>query len=292
MIKSMTGFGKMETFWQGTPISVEVRSVNHRYREVVVRLPKAYVGLEEHIKQLVCSRCSRGRLDVTLTIGTGKGQANAVSWDRSLARRYYRILQDIQREFQIDQKVDVSLLASFRDIFSVKEGIGPDKKCEAVMKRLMLGALDHLDRMRRREGKVLLTDISNRVKSQARIFRNIQLRLPKVVEGYYQRMKERIQLLSGSHGVDQARLAQELAIFADRCDVTEEMIRSQSHLNQFTSLLKKREPVGRQLDFLLQEMGREINTIGSKANDAEISSCVVQLKSGLEKIREQVQNVE
>ena len=163
---------------------------------------------------------------------------------------------------------------------------------DRTVKRLVSGAVEVLDRMRRREGKALQADMMKRVQVVRRIQGHIRRRLPMVTKGYYDRMKDRIKDLLGEGSLDDQRLRQELAIFADRCDITEELTRLDSHCRQFDVMVKGKEPVGRQLDFLLQEMGREVNTIGSKANDAEISKSVVQLKGELEKIREQVQNVE
>ena len=212
--------------------------------------------------------------------------------DRPLARLYHRVLEDLRREFRLGGQIDIELLASFREIFHVAETPIDDHHMSRVVKRLTSGALADLDYMRSKEGKVLQADIAKRLKAIREIHRSIQRRLPLVVKGLQERMRARVQALVGSTGEPETWLNRELAVFADRCDVTEELTRFQSHGIQFEEMIKKREPVGRQLDFLLQEMSREVNTIGSKANDAEISQHVIQLKSELEKIREQVQNVE
>jgi uncharacterized protein (TIGR00255 family) len=166
------------------------------------------------------------------------------------------------------------------------------KAVNRAVKRLVSGAVEELDRMRQREGKALQADMVKRIQVVKQVQGHIRRRLPKVAKDYYDRMTSRIKDVLGDRGLDDQRLRQELAIFADRCDITEELTRLDSHCQQFDSMVKSKEPVGRQLDFLLQEMGREVNTIGSKANDADISKSVVQLKAELEKIREQVQNVE
>ena len=292
MLKSMTGFGKREGTCHGLAVAVEIRSVNHRFREIVIRVPKGELEWEEELKTLVARKCRRGRIELVVAYGRGHERGRHVTLDRPLARLYHGVLDDLRREFRLGGQIDIELLASFREIFRVAETPIDDDHMNRVVKRLVSGALADLDRMRSKEGKALQVDIAKRLKAVRAIHRSIDRRLPLVVKGFHERMRARVQALAGPASEQDTRLDKELALFADRCDVTEELIRFQSHGIQFEEMIKKREPVGRQLDFLLQEMGREVNTIGSKANDAEISKHVVQLKSELEKIREQVQNVE
>ncbi len=290
MLKSMTGFGKREGASHGLAVAVEVRSVNHRFREIVLRVPKGGFEWEEELKAQVARKCRRGRIELVVVYGKSQERGKRVTLDRPLARHYYRALKDLQREFRLGGNIDVELLASFRDIFRIAETPIDDKHLNRVVKRLTSGALADLDRMRSKEGKALQVDIAERLKAMREIHRSVERRLPLVVKGLQERLRSRVDALAG--GEQETWLNKELALVADRCDVTEELIRFRSHGAQFEEMLKKREPVGRQLDFLLQEMGREVNTIGSKANDAEIAKQVIQLKSELEKIREQVQNVE
>lgn len=292
MLKSMTGFGKREGTSHGLAVTVEVRSVNHRFREIVIRVPKGGLEWEEELKALVARKCRRGRIELLVAYGKGSERDKHVTLDRSLARHYHRVLEDLRRDLRLEGQIDIGLLASFRELFRVGETPIDDQHMRRVVNRLVSGALADLDRMRSKEGKALQVDITKRLKAFREISRSIQHRLPLVVKGLQDRMRARVQALTGSTGEPETWLNKELAAFADRCDVTEELTRLQSHGIQFEEMVKRREPVGRQLDFLLQEMGREVNTIGSKANDAEISRQVVQLKSELEKIREQVQNVE
>ena len=292
MLKSMTGFGKREGTCHGLAVAVEVRSVNHRFREIVIRMPKGDLKWEEELKALVARKCRRGRIELVVAYGKGNERGKHVTLDRPLARLYHGALEDLRRDFRLGGGIDIELLASFREIFRVAETPIDDKHMNQVVRRLVSGALTDLDHMRSKEGKTLQGDIAKRLKAVRAIHQSIQRRLPLVVKGLHERMRARVQALVGSTGEPEARLDKELALFADRCDVTEELIRFRSHGAQFEEMLKRREPVGRQFDFLLQEMGREVNTIGSKANDAEISKHVIQLKSELEKIREQVQNVE
>lgn len=290
MLKSMTGFGKREGASHGLAVAVEVRSVNHRFREIVLRVPKGGFEWEEELKAQVARKCRRGRIELVVVYGKSQERDKRVTLDRPLARHYYRALKDLQREFRLGGNIDVELLASFRDIFRIAETPIDDKHLNRVVKRLTSGALADLDRMRSKEGKALQVDIAERLKAMREIHRSVERRLPLAVKGLQERLRSRVDALAG--GEQETWLNKELALVADRCDVTEELIRFRSHGAQFEEMLKKREPVGRQLDFLLQEMGREVNTIGSKANDAEIAKQVIQLKSELEKIREQVQNVE
>lgn len=292
MIKSMTGFGKREATVQGMTISVEIRSVNHRFREIVMRLPKGKNELEEDLKNVVAKQCTRGRIEVSVVSGGGKESPKILKLDRHMARQYHQVLKDMQRDLKLGGSIDVSFLGSFREIFTVGEQVVDSQAFNRTVKRLLSGAVEDLDRMRRREGKALQADMVKRVQVIKQAQRHIRRRLPLVTKGYYDRVKARVKDVLSVGTLDDQRLRQELAIFADRCDITEELIRLDSHCQQFDGLLKAKEPVGRQIDFLLQEMGREVNTIGSKANDAEISKFVVQLKGELEKIREQVQNVE
>ena len=292
MLKSMTGFGKREASYRGLTYVAEVRSVNHRFREVVTRGPRGLSHMEDQLKALVAKQCSRGRIEVTVSTTIGSELPKAMTLNRGLAQRYHHILQELKKECKLQGSIDVALLASFRDIFQSGDNAEGFKKTDPLIKRIVAGALSDLDRMRSVEGKALHKDILKRLQHVRDSLQKIQRRAPMVVRGYFERMQSRVRELLGSVPPDADRLHQELAQFADRCDVSEELTRLDSHVEQFATLLKGSEPVGRQLDFLLQEMGREVNTIGSKANDAEISKQVVYVKSELEKIREQVQNVE
>lgn len=292
MIKSMTGYGRAESAWAGGAVTVELRAVNHRFCEVVTRLPRTLSGLEDDLKRTVQGRCQRGRIELSVSLtGVTEGE-KALSLDRSLAKQYYHLLRDLQRELRLGGTVDVALLAGFRDIVTVSEQPVVTPRLKQLVKRLAAGALDDLDAMRRREGLALARDTKARLRLVRKEAQAIGIRAPLVVRGYFDRMKERVEKLAGTAPIDQGRLSQELAQYADRCDLTEELTRLNSHLSQFDAALKSRESVGRTMDFLLQEMGREVNTIGSKGNDAEIAAHVVHIKSELEKIREQVQNIE
>lgn len=292
MIKSMTGYGRREAAWSGMSVVVEVKAVNHRYCEIVTRLPKALAGREDELKRLVQARCQRGRIELAVLLSGKPDGEKAVSLDRALAKQYYRMLCDLRRDLRLRGEVDLAMLAGFKDMVTVSEKPQDDRRLGALAARLLTGALTDLEAMRRREGQALARDTKQRLRMIQGTVALIEARAPQAVDAHFERMKARVAALSASAQVDAGRLAQELALYADRSDVTEELTRLRSHLAQFDDGLKSREPIGRTLDFLLQEIGREVNTVGSKANDAEIAGHVVRLKAELEKIREQVQNIE
>ncbi len=292
MLNSMTGFGKREGASHGLAIVVEVRSVNHRFREIVTRLPKGRLEREEELKALVAKHCRRGRIELTVTYAKESVGGKLLTVDWPVARQYYETLKRVQKEFNLRGQIDIGLLASFREIFRVADIALDETTTGRVVKRLVSGALADLDRMRSTEGKALQVDIVKRLTYVRELHRSIQRRLPRAVQGLQDRMRARVRELADLPDGEESKLTHEVAFLADRCDVSEELTRLQSHMTQFSEMVKQRDPVGRQLDFLLQEMGREVNTIGSKANDADIAQSVIKMKSELEKIREQVQNVE
>jgi uncharacterized protein (TIGR00255 family) len=288
----MTGYGRREAAWAGGTVAAEMRSVNHRFCEIIIRLPKMLSGMEDELKRIIQQQCARGRIELGVFLAGGKEAGKCLTLDRVLVRQYYRLLCELQRDLRLSGSIDVALLTGFRDIISVVDRPVLERRLVQIVKRLVSAALSDLVTMRRREGTVLAQDARVRLRSIHDAKASIGARAPLVAQGYFERMKSRVKKLAGSDNLDQGRLYQELAAYADRCDVTEELTRLDSHLAQFDASLRKREPVGKMLDFLLQEMGRETNTIGSKANDAEIATHVVRIKSELEKIREQVQNIE
>jgi uncharacterized protein (TIGR00255 family) len=292
MIKSMTGYGRREAAVGTGSVVVEVRAVNHRYCEVVTRLPRTLSVLEEQLKKTVQGRCQRGRIELTVSLSGEREGGKTLRLDRSLARQYYRVLRELQKDLRLGGTIDISLLAGFRDLVSMSDQPTEDPRLARTVSRLLTGALSDLDAMRRREGRALASDVMARLRAIRTEKQAVRARAPHVVRAYFERLKTRVATLTGQDPADPGRLHQELAQYADRCDITEELTRLDSHLAQFETAIKRREAVGRTLDFLLQEMGREVNTIGSKANDAEIATHVVRMKGELEKIREQVQNIE
>jgi uncharacterized protein (TIGR00255 family) len=293
----MTGYGRAEGRHKGTPIVVEMRSVNHRYCEVVTKLPRALQAHEERFKSVVQGHVARGRVDVTVNYNGERDPGRGVQLDKGLARRYLALLKDLQRDLRVEGTPDLALLAGFRDIIRPVELAAEDRQAVGAVERILSRALKALAGMRRQEGLALERDLLARLDEIEGRLAAIRVRLPAILEEHHTRLQTRVnRLLEGGAGlrerVDPGRLAQEVALLAERSDVSEEITRLDSHVRQFKSFLRKSEPVGRSLDFLLQEMNREVNTIGSKVADASVTQEIVAAKAEFEKLREQVQNVE
>jgi uncharacterized protein (TIGR00255 family) len=292
MIRSMTGFGRQHAPWQDGAVTVEARSVNHRFLEVACRLPRPLHALEEQFKKAVQQRCTRGRVDLTVVIQGGKGRGVVISLDQAMAKQYHQALRRLKTTLKLPGSIDVALIAGLRDVLTVSDQPPEDPQLAALARKLVDDALDQMQAMRQREGLALAKDIQGRIQTLRQHRSAVADRAPITLQEGFQRMKQRIDQLLGGDTPDVPRLHQELAMYADRGDITEEIVRLDSHMLQFEEQLKRAESVGKTLDFLLQEMGREVNTIGSKANDAVIAGHVVHMKAELERIREQVQNVE
>lgn len=292
MMKSMTGFGRRQGPWSEGVVSVEVRSVNHRFLETSIRLPKSMSGLEESFKKMIQRHCVRGRVDLTVLLQGSRGNVRAVQLDVSLAKQYHQILHTLQRTLKLKGSIDIGLMAGFRDIIALSEQPADDPKLTKLVEKLGLLAVSDMRKMREREGALLAQDILGRLDQVRECRSAVSSRAPLIAQENFDRMKQRVEKLLADPIPDLPRLNQELALYADRCDITEELVRLDTHMVQFERALQGTEPVGKTLDFLLQEVGREVNTIGSKANDAAIRANVVRMKAELERIREQIQNVE
>jgi len=292
MISSMTGYGRRQTTWPDGTVTVEIRSVNHRFLEVACRLPRTLSHLEEGIKKVVQQRCARGRVDLSVLVQSGKGKAASINLDQALAKQYHRALQGLKKSLKLSGPIDVALIAGLRDVVSVSEQPAEDPRLGKVVEKVVAQTVDDLRAMRQREGQALASDMRARLGILRGYREAVRSRAPVAVNESFDKMKLRVQKLIEGEIPDMPRLHQELAIYADRADITEELVRLDSHMVQFDQQLNRAESVGKTLDFLVQEMGREVNTIGSKANDAEITSTVVKMKAELERIKEQVQNVE
>jgi uncharacterized protein (TIGR00255 family) len=292
LLHSMTAFGRGEAEGDGYRFTVEVRSVNHRFCDVQVKLPRRYSQFEEEIRKRAAASFSRGRIEVGVTADEALEKAEHLTVDVELARTYARLLRDLQKDLGLGADLRLEALLTFRDIFI----IGEDEESRGRSWRVLSGALDgaiaECVRMRTEEGANIAADFSKRLQRLEKLAGEIEARAPLVVQEARDRLAERIQALLGEVPVDEGRLAQETALFADRSDITEEVVRLRSHVRQFRDQLDSVGPRGRQLEFLLQEMNREINTIGSKANDLAISRQVIEAKTELERMREQVQNIE
>lgn len=292
MIKSMTGFGRRQGLWADGTVSVEVRSVNHRFLETSIRLPKSMNGLEESFKKTIQQHCVRGRVDLTVLLQGSRGSTRAVQLDVGLAKQYHQALRTLQRTLKLKGSIDIGLMAGFRDIVALSEQATDDPKLTKMVEKLGSLAVSDMVKMREKEGVLLAQDILARLDLVRQCRSAIASRAPFIAQETFDRMKQRVEKLLTEAIPDLPRLNQELALYADRCDITEELVRLDTHMIQFERALQGTESVGKTLDFLLQELGREVNTVGSKANDAGIRADVVRMKAELERIREQIQNVE
>lgn len=292
MIKSMTGFGRRQGLWSDGTVTVEVRSVNHRFLETSIRLPKSMSGLEESFKKTIQQQCVRGRVDLTVLLQGSRGSTRAVQLDVGLAKQYHQALRTLQRTLKLKGSIDIGLMAGFRDIVALSEQAADDPKLTKIVEKLGLLAVSDMVKMREKEGALLAQDILARLDHVRECRSAVSSRAPSIAKDTFDRMKQRVEKLLVDAIPDLPRLNQELALYADRCDITEELVRLDTHMIQFERALQETESVGKTLDFLLQELGREVNTIGSKANDAPIRADVVRMKAELERIREQIQNVE
>lgn len=292
MVRSMTGFGRAQRIVDRWDITVELRSVNHRFLEYSARVPRTYAYLEEKLKGYLKASISRGKVDVSVTIQPVSGSATRVTIDHSLAREYLEALTQLSEDLQVKNDVTVSQLARFGDIFTVTRVQEDEDQVWEAVSQVAKEAVERFVSMREAEGRRMEQDLRNRLVTIEGLVAQVEERSPQTVEAYRTRLYNRLQEVLADKAVDQQRVLTEAAIFAEKVAVDEETVRLRSHIHQFRDILDSGEPVGRKLDFLVQEFNRESNTIGSKAQDMEVARIVVDLKAEIEKIREQIQNVE
>ena len=292
MIKSMTGYGRGEANTTGKKFTFELKAVNHRYNEVVLRLPRTLTPLEDRIRRLIQARVSRGRVDGFLGLEECGGKKATVKVDKALAAAYYNAMNELQENLGIGGDIKLKQLVALPGVLTVEEPADDVEEWWPAIQQAVEAAVESLVRMRLVEGEQLARDLRGRAEQLTKLNQSIKERSPIVVEDYRERIGARLNDYMRDGIITPERLAAEATIFAERSSITEETVRLESHLQQMTSCLTAGESVGRKLDFLIQEMNREINTIASKANDLVISRAVVDAKSELEKIREQVQNIE
>jgi len=289
----MTGFSRHENQNEDLTCKVEIRSVNNRFIDINTRLPKSLAPLELPLKKMVKSKCARGSFDISISIAkNGDSEANLeVAPNLPLATEYLNAFKNIQEGLGLKGEIDINTILSQRDV--VKPEL---KKVEDSSEEIVLQTVDKtltdLVKMREDEGENLEKDILNQISSIKALGKLISTKQSITVQEFQDKLKEKIQSLTTGIEIDPARIAQESALLADRCDVTEELVRLESHLDQFNKLVASHEPQGRKLEFLTQEINREVNTIGSKTIDLEVSKAVIEMKSCLEKIREQLANIE
>jgi uncharacterized protein (TIGR00255 family) len=291
MIKSMTGYGKGEAPHGGGRLTVEIRSVNHRYGEVYVKLPRNLMIFEKDVRKIVSERLRRGKIEVFIQHEPGV-EGSTLAVNMKLAKAYVEAFSNLKKTLGLVGEVTLPMIVAQKDVLAADESHAVDASLGEALLAAVRNALENIEAMRKKEGEALLTDLRKRAETVSTLAAMVVRRAPLVVRDYRERLKERLAQLTADSTVSEERLIQEVAIMADRCDITEELVRLDSHLKQFDAALSIAEPVGRKLDFLLQEVSREVNTMGSKANDSEITRHVVELKTEIEKIREQVQNIE
>ncbi len=292
MLRSMTGYGRYQQMIGGRDILVEIRSVNHRYFEFSARVPRVYGYLEEKMKSFVQSRVSRGKVDVNVTVFTVEGQDAVVELNRSLAQGYLSALRSVSEGYQLQDDLSLSVLSRFPDVFSVRKAAEDEEVIWDAVRTVAEEALSRFVEMREKEGEKMRQDISGRLDVIEEWVGEIERRSPETTKAYRERLYAKLREVLEERAVDESRILTEAAVFSERVAVDEETVRLRSHLNQYRSFLSSKEPIGRKLDFLTQEVNREINTIGSKAQDLAVTRIVVDLKSEVEKIREQIQNIE
>jgi uncharacterized protein (TIGR00255 family) len=292
MLKSMTGYGRGEGETALGKVTLESRSVNHRFSDINIRLPKRLAIFESRIKEIVRSKVFRGRIDVSIKLDAAAGEKLQLQVDFPLAEQYVQALLALKDKFQLKGEITLELLAEAKDLISAKEEVGDIEPYWLEIVPVLKRSLQEMDEMKCSEGNALSKDIRIRVDRIIEQLKEIKMQIPSYVNAYQNRLRERLRSLLDGIDVDPGRLQQEIALLAERTDITEEIVRAESHLGQFMLLFAGNDSVGRKMDFLIQEIHREVNTVSAKANDAEISQKVVEIKGELEKIREQVQNIE
>lgn len=292
MVKSMTGYGRAVETVNGREFTVEIRSVNNRYLDCTVKLPRALSFAEDTVKQAVKASISRGKVDVFVSQRSEGMPEVTVSLNRDVAAAYIRAMRQMAEEFQIREDISVALVSQMSDVFTVDRPQVDEEQLLADLMRVVGHALEGYDAMRSREGEALKADLTGRGNTIRSLVSQVEEGSPQTVADYRTRLYQKLQEVLANTAIDESRILTEAAIFADKVAVDEETVRLRSHLEQMDSMLATGGPIGRKLDFLLQEMNREANTIGSKCTDLRLARVVVDIKAELEKIREQTQNIE
>ncbi len=292
MIKSMTGFGSAKGTVEGIEITVELKSVNNRYLDTSVRLPRNFLFAEEVIKSAVQSHISRGKVDVFVTVNSSMADDVAVSVNEPLLKGYYDAIHHIADEYSIPCEISALSLSRFPDVLTVEKKELDSEKISEGIKSITEAALSDFDAMRIREGEKLGNDVLEKLGTISKLVSAVEEQSPKTVEDYRARLRQKLNEVLGTAGIDENRILTEAAVYADKVAVDEETVRLRSHMSQLSGMVNGSSPIGRKMDFLIQEFNREANTIGSKCQSSAIAYLVVDIKSEIEKIREQIQNIE
>ena len=291
MLKSMTGYGRINIKKEEREYQVEIKSVNHRYLDISVKIPKQLSFLEDDIKKEIAKKIKRGKVEVFITYNNSSLDEINIKINKELAKAYIKELKELAMEENISSDICVNDIVKYPDVLSIQKN-GEDEKVKEELIAAVSEATNNLYDMRAREGKRLTKDFLERLEYIKNKINEISSLSTGLIQEYVVKLEGRIKQLLQDKEIDKERLAQEVVIFADKCSVEEEITRLDSHIKQFKELINSENPIGKKLDFLIQEMNRETNTIGSKANNLEITNNVVDLKTEIENIREQVQNIE
>lgn len=295
MARSMTGFGRGQAIAADRKCSVEIKSINSKYCDIQIRLPKILNGLENRIREMTANTLNRGKIDIFIYYEDNTADSKIVTVDLPLVHAYRQAFEEISGIIGSPERVSASQIAKMNDVLQVESAQVDEEAVWTLLSAALSEALRAIGIMREKEGDSLVFDVRNKCAVLESFRQKILERAPFVSEEFRDRLRTRITDLAGDLAkalIDEQRLAMEVAVFADKCAIDEELVRLDSHIGQLQSTLLEKQAVGKKLDFILQEMNREINTIGSKANDITITKCVVEMKTELEKIREQIQNIE
>lgn len=292
MIKSMTGYGSAKGTVDGLEISVELKSVNNRYLDTSIRLPRSFLFAEEPIKSKVQSHISRGKVDVFVSVDASQAGDMVVKVNEALLKGYLEAIGHISREYGLPQDLTALSISRFPDVLTVEKKDLDAEAISAGILDVVERALQDHDLMRLREGEKLREDVLSRLETIRSLVETVEEKAPATVADYRMRLEQKMEEVLGATGIDENRILAEAAIFADHIAVDEETVRLRSHMSQLESMIRGNSPIGRKIDFLIQEFNREANTIGSKCQNSQIAHVVVDLKSEIEKIREQIQNIE
>lgn len=291
MIKSMTGYGKGNLIQNSRSYQIEIKSVNHRYLDISVKMPRAISYLEEKIKQEISTKVKRGKIDVFINFENNSAEGKEIKINTEIAKIYINELKTLAQNENINANIEVTEISKFPDVLSI-QNVQDDEQIQKEVVEVTNIAVDKLVEMRQIEGKKMAEDLLNRIQYIKEKIIKISSLSTRLIEEYVVKLESRIKEILVNQDIDEARLAQEVVIYADKCSVEEEITRLNSHIEQFEKLLNSNDAIGKKLDFIIQEMNRETNTIGSKANNLEITNAVIDIKTELENIREQVQNIE
>ena len=292
MLKSMTGYGRANIIIDSRDITVEIKSVNHRYLDLSSRISRAYLFLDEKLRSHISKQISRGKVEVYVTIYNMSDDAVSITLDIPLTKAYLSAFSEIERECNVDNDIKMSTLTRFSDIFHTKKADDNTEEVWIALKTVIDAALKNFTEMKLIEGEKLAQDIKENLDIVSSLTDSIEEISPQSEINYREKLYAKMKEVLENNLIDEQRILTEAAIFADKAAVFEEISRLKSHISQFNGLLKSTQPVGKKMDYLIQEFGRETNTIGSKANNIEITKMVLEMKSNIEKIREQIQNIE